>query len=384
MVFHAALVFVTPLLSYPLVTVFNMTELLLVLVVALLVAVVVVAVLMQRVVETTIRVADSKLGDATKAGSSELAMHNSVFSEQVGSMSGELDKVKVFMQTMERERANQHGQVVQHLQAAQSTTQQLSDSTQVLREALASPKARGQWGERMAEDVLQAAGFVDGVNYRTQRGIAGGTIPDFTFMLPRGLLMHMDVKFPFVNYMAYLDANSDTERDRASAEFVKDVRHHVKALTKRGYIDPPNTVAFVLMFIPNESVYAFLHDNDPQLLDVALGQRVILCSPSTLFAVLGVVRAATDAFVFERTSNEILECLGNFSKQWEAFGEALDKVERNFETARRSFDELTGPRRRMLERQIDRIDQLTIQSEQQPMLVDASAGEPIEISGGSA
>ncbi len=105
---------------------------------------------------------------------------------------------------------------------------------------------------------------------------------------------------------------------------------------------------------------------------------------STLFAVLGVVRAATDAFVFERTSNEILECLGEFSKQWDAFGEALAKVERNFETARNSFDDLIGPRRRMLERQIDRIDQLTIQSEQQPMLVDASAGEPIEISGDSA
>ncbi|MGZ0230806.1 MAG: DNA recombination protein RmuC, partial [Acidimicrobiales bacterium] len=185
-------------------------------------------------------------------------------------------------------------------------------------------------------------------------------------------------------YMAYLDATSDTERGRASTEFVKDVRHHVKALTKRGYIDPPHTVAYVLMFIPNESVYAFLHDNDAQLLDVALDQRVILCSPSTLFAVLGVVRAATDAFVFERTSNEILECLGEFSKQWDAFGEALAKVERNFETARNSFDDLIGPRRRMLERQIDRIDQLTIQSEQQPMLVDASAGEPIEISGDSA
>lgn len=360
-----------------------MTELLLVLVVALLIAVVVVAVLMQRVVETTIRVADSKLGDATKAGSSELAMHNSAFSQQVDTMSGELDKVKTAMQTMERERATQHGQVVQHLQAAQTTTQQLSESTQVLREALASPKARGQWGERMAEDVLQAAGFVEGVNYRTQKAIGNGTIPDFTFMLPRGLLMHMDVKFPFANYMAYLDAASDADRARASVGLVKDVRHHVKALTQRGYIDPPNTVAYVVMFIPNESVYSFLHDNDPELLDVALKQQVILCSPSTLFAVLGVVRASTDAFMFERTSNEILDCLSKFSKQWEAFGGALDKVERNFETARKSFDELTGTRRRMLERQIDRIDQLKIQSEQEPMLVDASTVNSPEISGGS-
>ena len=52
-------------------------------------------------------------------------------------------------------------------------TQALSTSTQSLREALANPKARGQWGERMAEDVLRLAGFIEHVNYEKQTAVEG-------------------------------------------------------------------------------------------------------------------------------------------------------------------------------------------------------------------
>src|SRR6478609_5722988 len=63
----------------------------------------------------------------------------------------------------------------------------LSEHTQQLREVLASSKARGQWGERMAEDVLRLAGLIEGVNYRKQATLDDGAgRPDYTFMLPNG------------------------------------------------------------------------------------------------------------------------------------------------------------------------------------------------------
>ena len=52
---------------------------------------------------------------------------------------------------------------------------ELASTAQGLREALASSKTRGQWGERMAEDVLRLAGFVEGVQYRKQKAVAQGT-----------------------------------------------------------------------------------------------------------------------------------------------------------------------------------------------------------------
>ena len=68
------------------------------------------------------------------------------------------------------------------LKDAQSSTKALAETTGHLREALASPKARGQWGERMADDVLRLAGMVEGVTYKKQTGSPAASIPDVTFL----------------------------------------------------------------------------------------------------------------------------------------------------------------------------------------------------------
>ena len=94
------------------------------------------------------------------------------------------------------------------------------------------------------------------------------------------------------------------------------------------------------------------------MLEHALGHKIVLCSPLTLFAVLAVVRQAVDSFQLERTTSEILDVLGSFSKQWEAFVEQMDTLDKRLESTRRDFDELSGTRRRKLERELDRIDDL--------------------------
>ena len=260
---------------------------------------------------------------------------------------------------LHRDGASQHSAVISGLKEAQTTTRALAETTGHLREALASPKARGQWGERMADDVLRHAGMVEGVSYRKQTGIAGGKIPDVTFLMPGGRVLHMDVKFPVDNYLRHLEASSDAERDAHAKAFLRDVRGRVKELAARtGYIDADTTLDEVLLFIPNESVWAFIHERDPQLIDVALGQKVVLCSPVSLFAVLAVIRQAVEQTQLARTSNEILECLAGFGKEWTKFSEGLDKVVRQFDTAQRSIEDLSGTRRRQLERQLDRVEAL--------------------------
>jgi DNA recombination protein RmuC len=108
-------------------------------------------------------------------------------------------------------------------------------------------------------------------------------------------------------------------------------------------------------------VWAFIHERDPQLIDVAMGQKVVLCSPVSLFAVLAVIRQAVDQTRLERTSNEILECLSAFRTQWQKYADAVDTLDKRFQSVQKGLDELTGPRRRVLERQLDRIDDLRSQ-----------------------
>jgi DNA recombination protein RmuC len=275
---------------------------------------------------------------------------------QMTAMGSELQQVRTLVAQLQKERAQQHGQFVESLESATRQQKVLAETTQQLREALANPQARGQWGERMAEDVLRSAGMREGINYRKQRMIDGGTKPDFTFLLPDDRLLHMDVKFPVTNYLRHLEAPSDTEAAALRDRFLRDVRDRVKELNGRGYAATDTTVGYLLLFIPNESVYGFIHENDPSLLDDALAQKVVLCSPTTLFAVLAVIRQAMDIFAVERATEEILECLAGFGEQWQKFSGQIDKVERHIATLTNSFGELSGTRRRQLERQLDRIE----------------------------
>jgi DNA recombination protein RmuC len=288
----------------------------------------------------------------------ELDAKKSLIDQQLSTMSGELAKVGDLVRGLEAQRATKLGELSGVLEEQRVHIQDLTATTQSLREALSSTKIRGQWGERMAEDVLRLAGFVEGVNYRKQQSIATG-IPDFTFLLPDDLALHMDVKFPLDNYLRYAEAEAEIDQRRARDDFLRDVRNHVKSLAARNYIDPAgSTVDCVLLFIPNEAVYAFIQQQDARILDEALGRKLVFCSPLTLFAVLAVVRQAVDNFRVERTSGEILARLGTFEKQWQLFTEKMDKLGRSLESARKDYEDLTSTRRRLLERELDKIDDL--------------------------
>jgi DNA recombination protein RmuC len=263
--------------------------------------------------------------------------------------------------------AQRFGEVDQSLRAHADVAKTLSDSTRSLREALSSPQTRGQWGERMAEDVLRLAGFTENVNYRKQASLGGPDSgvsgrPDFTFDLPKGHVLHMDVKFPLSAYLRYLEAASDVERAEHLKSFLRDVRTRVRELSKRGYSDGDKpTVDYVLLFLPNEQLTGFIHEHDPALLDDALGQRVVMCSPLTLFAFLGVIRQAFDNFMIEQTSDEILKLVGAFNVQWRKYTESADKVKKHLGQVQDEFDRLTTTRQRMLERPLQKIEALRLQ-----------------------
>ncbi|MEZ5227125.1 MAG: DNA recombination protein RmuC, partial [Acidimicrobiales bacterium] len=153
----------------------------------------------QAALDTAISVASSKLGDQLSVGKHVIDRERASVSDQVQVLTDELHRVANLVQSLQVERAEQQGTLTKGIESAMAVTRALADTTESLRQALASPKARGQWGERMAADVLAAAGFVEGVNFARERRLEGGTVPDYTFFLPKGHLVHMDVKFPIDN-----------------------------------------------------------------------------------------------------------------------------------------------------------------------------------------
>ena len=309
---------------------------------------------LSRAVQTVLDLAGDKLASESRAGAAHLDTRNEVISHELASLRGELSRVGEAMANLHRDRAEQHGQLVAGLRETVRQSANVAATAQSLREALSSTKARGQWGERLADDVLRLAGFVEGISYRRQQRTNVGSVPDFTFILPDALQLHMDVKFPLDNYLRYLETGGDAPL----TQFLRDVRARVRELSGRGYIRPGETLDYVLLFIPNEAVFGFIHEHDPAFADFALSQKVVLCSPFTLFAVLAVIRQATESFMLQSSTDEILRALGHFSNQWDKFSEAVDVLGKRLDSSQRAFEELAGTRRRQMQKMVDKVDDL--------------------------
>jgi len=211
------------------------------------------------------------------------------------------------------------------------------------------------------------------VNYVKQSKLSGGSRPDFTFMLPKNLKLNMDVKFPFNNYQLYTEAATESEREKAKKEFLADVKRRIKEVQTRDYINPEDqTVDYVLLFVPNEQIYTFINQIDPELLDSAMQGRTILCSPMTLYAILAVIRQSIDNFSLEVRSKEMLSVFSSIKQQWEKFKEQMATVQQRLELAHKGYEELTGTRERMLDRQFGKLEELKSAEESSPQAIDAT------------
>ncbi len=310
--------------------------------------------------EKNMALGTEKLEKNMALGHQKYEASTSIIEKQNAELRGEMKRIEKMMSEFQEKTAGQHGMLVNQLEEAAKATGQLQQTAGSLREALGSTKKRGNWGERMAQDVLTHAGMKEGLNYRVQKGIESGGRPDFTFLMPHEMVLHMDVKFPADNYLSYLEADGvdNGAATHFRKQFIKDARARVKELAERRYHEEENSVDTVVLLIPNESIFAFVQENDPELMDIALRSKIVLCGPSTLMAVLQVVRQAMDNFMLERQSTEILECLTGFRKEWSKYSDALDKHGKHMTQAMNSFEALAGTRTNVLQRNLDKIDRL--------------------------
>ena len=116
------------------------------------------------------------------------------------------------------------------------------------------------------------------------------------------------------------------------------------------------------MFVPNEQVFCFLHENDDSIFNDALKDKVILCSPITLFAILCVIRQAVEVFNLQKTTSDLFQHYEMFDKQWLEFKKCMDKMGERIQQAHNEYDSLKTTRSRILERPLRQISRLKTQS----------------------
>jgi DNA recombination protein RmuC len=307
-----------------------------------------------------LKLAEKALESKTTEGKKELESKKELIDQNIETISKTLSEVQKKVEDVGKISGEKFAEVSTLIKKHEDVTLKLKETTEQLSNALASPKKRGEWGERMAEDIIRLVGMVEGVNYMKQKTLeSSSNRPDYTFFLPNNLKINMDVKFPVDNYIHYLNAEAEHDRKRFREELLRNTRVMIRQVTTRDYINPSeNTIDYVIIFIPNEQVYGFINESDTTLMDEALKQKVILCSPFTLYAVLAVIRQAIENFNLERTASEILKLLGEFSKQWNAYKEKFRLMGERLDAAKKEYDILITTRTNMLERPLKKIEDL--------------------------
>lgn len=313
--------------------------------------------------EHFLQIAHETLKYQAQTGEQNLDTKKGLIDQTLIVIRGELAKVNEVIQQLEKDRELKFGELNSQLRISAEQTVRLQETANHLNEVLTNTKLRGQWGERMAEDVLRTVGFVEGINYRKQLSSDNNRRPDITFLLPKNLIINMDVKFPFNNYLQWMQAEESNIKESYRQQFIKDIRNRIKEVTTRDYINPQeNTVDYVLVFIPSEQVYGFIHENDGTIIDEALRNKVVLCSPLTLYAFLVIIRQAVEHFNTEQTTSKILDLINGFHKQWELFINSFEHLGKRLEDVQKEYLALVSTRRYQLEKPLRMIEELRKQN----------------------
>jgi len=172
---------------------------------------------------------------------------------------------------------------------AQKNITELSTQVVGLQDILANKQARGAFGEVQLRDIVEA--ILPPSVFSFQETLSNGKRVDCLLRLPNppGPIA-IDSKFPLESYQALRDARDESAQTLARRTFAADVRKHVADIAER-YIVPGVTAESALMFLPSEAVYAELHANFREVVEISYRARVWIVSPTTLMATLNTIRA---------------------------------------------------------------------------------------------
>ena len=268
----------------------------------------------------------------------------------------QLEQVGARVESLEKQRAEQHAALAEQLRATALREQDLARSTASLEGALRSRSARGMWGEVELARVLEASGMMRHVDFSEQRtigalvqrrgglgaatdsgsGAAGRSRPDVVVHLPGDGYLAVDAKAPMDSYLAAtaVQCSGPQDEERRSdllAAHAKALRGHVDQLAARRYDralgDSPE---LVVLFVPAEAVLSAALEADPALLEHALGRGVALTSPVSLLTLLRTCATAWARTAVNDDARELLELgrtlyerLGTVAGHLDALGGAL-------------------------------------------------------------
>jgi DNA recombination protein RmuC len=205
-----------------------------------------------------------------------------------------LQKFQEHVALAEKVRVEETGGLKEQIAALLLASTATQDEARKLSAALRrGAGVQGRWGEQTLRNVLDQAGLKQHYDFSEQTSTdteEGRRRPDVTVKLPGGGVFVIDAKCSLNAFLEMQDAPDEAAREACGARHVQSVRTHVQGLSAKAYWDQfESSPDFVAMFVPLDSAMAAALDRAPDLMTEAMDRRVVIVTPTTLFALCKAV-----------------------------------------------------------------------------------------------
>lgn len=272
-----------------------------------------------------------------------------------------IEKMKKAMEENTEKQTSMSGEMkanIEHMMRQSMAAKESAD--ELARVFKHGTKVQGDWGETVLDELLQSQGLTNGIHYDTQATIKdaqGNTVrstegslmrPDVILHLDERRELIIDSKVSLTAFMDFANADNEDDRQRFLKAHVESIQKHVRELSAKdysAYIQPPKVkMDYVIMFVPHTGALWTALNAQPNLWRKALEKNVFIADEQTLFAALRIINMTWTQIIQAQNhekvyalANEMLNRVGQFWKEYEAMGKALQKVNEAYEDGKKKI-----------------------------------------------
>jgi DNA recombination protein RmuC len=296
--------------------------------------------------DTFLRLAEQNLGAHQERAKRELGDREQAVENLVKPIRDALQQSQKQISELEKSRSEAYGSIRSHLESMQSSQKSLAQETQNLVNALRRPEVRGRWGEMTLKRLVELSGMVEHCDFQEQVHTATGDKiirPDMIIHMPNKREVVVDVKTPLDAYIDATEAKDDAQRDLGLKRHAQNLRKHIQDLSRKSYWDQfPRSPEFVILFVPGDQFLSAALNEDPDLIDSALSQKIVLATPTSFLALLKVVAHGWQQLRLADNAEEIRKLAGDLYGRLGTFVSHLNKVGKQLNSSVDNYNKAVG------------------------------------------
>jgi len=284
------------------------------------------------------QVAFSKLHEKAR---SDFELNKKSVGDLVSPIKSALEEVGEKLGDLEKSRVGAYESLKQQVGDLIVSQNSLKTETSRLVSALKTPNTRGRWGEIQLRRVVELSGMVEHCDFQEQISVSNSDTkvrPDMVIYYPGNKQVVVDSKVPLTAYLKSLEVSDEIERKMLLKDHAKQLRDHVIKLSKKEYWSQfQDSPEFVIMFLPGEIFFSVAIEQDPELVEFAMRERVLITTPTTLLALLHTIawgwrqeNLAENAKQIVKMGQELYKRLCDLSQHFANLGKSISSVVSNY------------------------------------------------------